>query len=189
MDNKKTADFVNDMWDKSIIPEISEYIKVPNKSPIFDPDWEKNGHMEKAVLMLEAWSKQQPIKGMQVEIVRIEGRTPVPEREQLSKIAAIGATTCLYLSVGMMEKVVDQLLAGGAFTPETPVAVVSRASWADEKIIEGNLADITEKISAAGLTRQALIIVGEALAARHLGIKEKSKLYDAKFAHGFRSGK
>jgi precorrin-4/cobalt-precorrin-4 C11-methyltransferase len=124
-----------------------------------------------------------------VILTRIEGRTPVPEREQLSKIAAIGATTCLYLSVGMMEKVVDQLLAGGAFTPETPVAVVSRASWADEKIIEGNLADITEKISAAGLTRQALIIVGEALAARHLGIKEKSKLYDAKFAHGFRSGK
>jgi hypothetical protein len=75
MDNKRTADFVNDMWDSSIIPEISEYIKVPNKSPIFDPNWEKNGHMEQAVQMLEAWSKQQPIKDMQIEIVRIEGRT------------------------------------------------------------------------------------------------------------------
>ena len=77
MDNKQTADFVNAMWDDSIIPEISEYIKVPNKSPHFDPDWEKHGHMETAVQMLEAWCKTQPIKDMTVEIVRIEGRTPV----------------------------------------------------------------------------------------------------------------
>ena len=124
-----------------------------------------------------------------VILTRIEGRTPVPEREQLAKIAAIGATTCLYLSVGMMEKVVAQLLAGGAFTPATPVAVVSRASWADEMIVEGTLADITSKVSEAGLTRQALIIVGETLDARSRGIKEKSKLYDAGFAHGFRSSK
>ena len=77
MDNKKTADFVNAMWDDSIIPEIAEYIKVPNKSPHFDPDWEKHGHMETAVQMLEAWCKTQPIKDMTIEIVRIEGRTPL----------------------------------------------------------------------------------------------------------------
>ena len=77
MDNNKTASFVNDMWDASIIPEISEYIKVPNKSPSFDPNWEANGHMEQAVQMLEAWAQKQPIQGMQIEIVRIEGRTPL----------------------------------------------------------------------------------------------------------------
>ena len=77
MDQKKTLEFVNEQWDTSIIPEISEYIKVPNKSPHFDPDWEANGHMEQAVQMLEAWAKQQPIEGMQVEVVRIEGRTPL----------------------------------------------------------------------------------------------------------------
>lgn len=77
MDHKKTADFVNDIWDASIIPEISEYIKIPNKSPLFDPDWEKHGYMEQAVQMLEAWSKKQAIEGMQVEIIRIEGRTPI----------------------------------------------------------------------------------------------------------------
>ena len=65
------------MWDTSIIPEISEYIKVPNKSPSFDPDWEAHGYMEQAVQMLEAWAQKQPIKGMQVEIIRIEGRTPL----------------------------------------------------------------------------------------------------------------
>ena len=77
MDTKKTAEFVNAMWDDSIIPEISEYIKVPNKSPAFDPDWDEHGHMETAVQMLEAWCKIQPIKDMTVEIVRIEGRTPL----------------------------------------------------------------------------------------------------------------
>ncbi|MEJ2257742.1 MAG: M20 family metallopeptidase [Woeseiaceae bacterium] len=77
MDNKQTAEFVENMWDDSIIPEIAEYIKVPNKSPHFDPDWEKHGHMEQAVQMLEAWCKTQPIRDMTVEIVRIEGRTPV----------------------------------------------------------------------------------------------------------------
>ena len=77
MDNKKAAEFVNTMWDDSIIPEIAEYIKVPNKSPHFDPDWEANGHMETAVAMLEAWCKTQPIKDMTIEVVRIEGRTPL----------------------------------------------------------------------------------------------------------------
>lgn len=77
MDSQKTAAFVSGLWDDSIIPELSEYIKIPNKSPMFDPDWEQHGYMEKAVLMLEAWAREQPIKGMQVEVIRIEGRTPV----------------------------------------------------------------------------------------------------------------
>ena len=77
MDTNKTADFVNNMWDSSIIPELSDYIKVPNKSPHFDPDWEEHGHMDKAVQMLEAWCKKQPIRDMTIEIVRIEGRTPI----------------------------------------------------------------------------------------------------------------
>lgn len=77
MDHKTTADFVNEIWDTSIIPEISEYIRIPNKSPLFDPDWEQHGYMEQAVQMLEAWAKKQTIEGMSVEIVRIEGRTPV----------------------------------------------------------------------------------------------------------------
>ncbi len=77
MDIQKTKEFVNETWDDSIIPELCEYIKVPNKSPTFDPDWEQHGHMEKAVSMFENWCRQQPIKGMQIEVVRIEGRTPL----------------------------------------------------------------------------------------------------------------
>ncbi|MDJ0910635.1 MAG: M20 family metallopeptidase [Woeseiaceae bacterium] len=77
MDTKKTENFVNGMWDDSIVPELEEYIRLPNKSPMFDPDWEANGHMEKAVRMLEDWCNTQPIEGMTVEVVKIEGRTPV----------------------------------------------------------------------------------------------------------------
>jgi acetylornithine deacetylase/succinyl-diaminopimelate desuccinylase-like protein len=77
MDTKKTQQFVDQIWDESIIPELSEYIKIPNKSPMFDPDWEIHGHMEDAVQMLERWCQAQPIEGMQIDIVRIEGRTPV----------------------------------------------------------------------------------------------------------------
>ncbi|PNU18845.1 precorrin-4 C(11)-methyltransferase [Geothermobacter hydrogeniphilus] len=120
---------------------------------------------------------------------RTAGRTPVPEAEKLSRLAANGGTLCLYLSVGMMDKVVDALLAGGVFTTRTPTAVVYRASWPDEKIVSGTLADITGKIAEAGIRRQALILVGEALGARERGVEKKSKLYDADFAHGYREPK
>ena len=77
MDTKKATSFVNDMWDTSIIPQLCDYIKIPNKSPLFDPDWEQHGHMEQAVQMLEAWCRSQTIEGMQIEVVRIAGRTPI----------------------------------------------------------------------------------------------------------------
>ena len=121
-----------------------------------------------------------------VVLTRIEGRTPVPEKEKLARIAALGATVCLYLSVSMMEEVVAELLAGGVYTPQTPVAVVARASWPDERIVEGTLADIAGKVREAGIGRQALILVGEVLSARTAGVAEKSLLYDKDFSHGFR---
>jgi precorrin-4/cobalt-precorrin-4 C11-methyltransferase len=120
-----------------------------------------------------------------VIFTRIEGRTPVPEKEQLGKIAALGATLVIYLSVGMIEKVVEQLLQG-AYTLQTPAAIVCRASWDDEQIIRGSLADIAEKVREAGIDRQALIVVGDVLAARREGLKAKSLLYDREFSHGFR---
>ena len=120
-----------------------------------------------------------------VIFTRMEGRTPVPENEQLHRIASIGATLVIYLSVGMIDQVVAQLLQG-AYLPETAAAVVSRASWEDEQIIRGSLADIAGKVREAGIDRQALIIVGDVLAARREGLKAKSLLYDGGFAHGFR---
>jgi len=121
-----------------------------------------------------------------VIITRIAGRTPVPEREKLSKVAEIGATMVIYLSVGMIEEVAAELLQG-AYTGATPAAVVAKASWSDEQIIEGNLSDIAGKVKSAGIGKQALIIVGDVLKARREGVPELSKLYDKNFSHGFRT--
>ncbi|MDD5285102.1 MAG: precorrin-4 C(11)-methyltransferase [Desulfuromonadaceae bacterium] len=120
-----------------------------------------------------------------VIFTRVEGRTPVPERERLNEIARIGATLVIYLSIGMIDNAVELLLQG-AYTTATPVAVVCRASWDDELILQGTLADISEKVRQAGIDRQALIIVGDVLAARREGMKARSLLYDEGFSHGFR---
>jgi len=122
-----------------------------------------------------------------VIFTRVEGKTPVPERERLNEVARIGATLVIYLSVAMIDRVVADLLAG-AYTPATPAAVVRRASWPDEQVIEGTLADIAAKTKDAGIDRQALIIVGDVLKARQEGIKARSLLYDKDFFHGFRKG-
>ncbi|RII25367.1 MAG: precorrin-4 C(11)-methyltransferase [Geobacter sp.] len=122
-----------------------------------------------------------------VIITRLAGKTPVPEREQLRELARSGATMVIYLSVAMVDQVVAELLAG-AYTPATPVAVVARASWADEQVVEGTLADIAAKVEAAGIGKQALILVGDVLKARREGLKAKSLLYDKGFSHGLRKG-
>ncbi|NVO00197.1 MAG: precorrin-4 C(11)-methyltransferase [Geobacteraceae bacterium] len=121
-----------------------------------------------------------------VIITRLAGRTPVPEREKLSEVAKIGATMVIYLSVGMMENVVAELLQG-AYTTATTVAVVAKASWKDQQIIEGTLADIAAKVKSAGIGKQAMIIVGDVLKARAEGVPERSKLYDKNFSHGCRA--
>lgn len=120
-----------------------------------------------------------------VILTRIAGRTPVPAGEGLSRLAQIGATLVIYLSVSMIEEVVAELLQG-AYTGATPAAVVAKASWPDEQVVEGTLADIAARVRAAGIERQALILVGDVLAARRAGLKAKSLLYDKGFAHGFR---
>ena len=122
-----------------------------------------------------------------VIFTRVEGKTPVPERESLSDLARTGATLVIYLSVAMIDRVVAELLAG-AYTPATPAAVVCRASWPDEQVVEGTLADIAAKSLDAGIDRQALIIVGDVLKARKEGLKAKSLLYDKGFSHEFRKG-
>ncbi|MRR36047.1 cobalt-precorrin-4 C(11)-methyltransferase, partial [bacterium] len=122
-----------------------------------------------------------------VIFTRMEGKTPVPERESLREIAKIGATLVIYLSVSMIDRVVEELLQG-AYRDETPVAVVYRASWPDERILEGTLADIAGKVRDAEIGKQALILVGDALRARTEGMKARSLLYDKEFSHGCRKG-
>jgi precorrin-4/cobalt-precorrin-4 C11-methyltransferase len=122
-----------------------------------------------------------------VVFTRIEGRTPVPERESLREIARTGATLVIYLSISMIDQVVEELLQG-VYTAETSVAIVYRASWPDERIIEGTLADVAGRVKGAEIGKQAIIIVGDVLKARKEGLKAKSRLYDKDFSHGGRKG-
>ena len=77
MDADKASQFSDQVWEDSIVPELVEYIKIPNKSPHFDPQWAEHGHMERAVAQIERWCRAQAIDGLSVEVVRLEGRTPV----------------------------------------------------------------------------------------------------------------
>lgn len=79
MNYQTTKNFVNRAWDESILPELIEYVKIPNKSPIFDPDWDRNGHMEAAVQLMHRWAAAQAesLPGARVEVLRLPGRTPV----------------------------------------------------------------------------------------------------------------
>jgi precorrin-4/cobalt-precorrin-4 C11-methyltransferase len=114
-------------------------------------------------------------------------RTVRPANEDLRALAAHRATLVIFLSITGLRAVVADLLAGG-YPSDTPVAVVYRATWEDEQVLRGTLADIAERVRAAGFTRQALILVGEALdpllRQRHGALR--SHLYAAEFRHRFR---
>src|SRR5271170_2907523 len=69
--------YVDGVWDQSIVPELCNYVRIPNKSPLFDPQWDQHGHMERAVQLLADWCRRQPITAMSVKISRLAGRTPL----------------------------------------------------------------------------------------------------------------
>lgn len=116
-----------------------------------------------------------------VIITRPEGRTKVPEREKLEELAKHKSTMAIYLGVSLIDKVVESLKKH--YDENTPVAVVYKASWPDEKIITGTLKDIANKVKESGINRTALIIVGDVLNPKHYSY---SKLYDKDFKHMFR---
>ncbi len=115
-------------------------------------------------------------------LTRTTGRTPMPERETVANFAATGATMAFFLSAGNLETLTTELLEAGV-TAETPAAVVYRASWPNQKIVRGTVADLAEKTTAAGINRQALVLVGRVLERSG----NLSLLYDKHFSHGYRS--
>ena len=119
-----------------------------------------------------------------VIITRMEGRTPMPEKEELSMLASHGATMCIFLSVQMIDKVAAELIEGG-YDKTTPVAIVVKASWPDQRIIRGTLETIADVVAEEGVIRQAMIVVSRVLDTDY----ELSKLYDKGFAHMYRDAK
>lgn len=116
-----------------------------------------------------------------VIITRPEGRTPKPQLEAISNLAEHNATICIFLGVPMIKEVVGDLLSH--YSPDTPVAVVKKASWPDELVIKGTLEDIVNKVRKAKIEKTAMIVVGKVLDPGHI---TPSKLYDSKFTHEYR---
>ena len=77
MNQANLPSFVSDRWDRSIVPALYDYIRIPNKSPAFDARWRENGHMDAAVELVAQWCRQQPIPGLSVQVVQLTGRTPI----------------------------------------------------------------------------------------------------------------
>jgi precorrin-4/cobalt-precorrin-4 C11-methyltransferase len=116
-----------------------------------------------------------------VIITRMAGRTPVPEKEEISLLAAHQATMVIFLSTGLLEPLKERLLAGG-YRGDTPAAIVYKATWPDEKVFRGTVDTLPQMARENGITKTALIIVGDFLGDRY----ERSKLYDPAFTHEFR---
>ena len=118
-------------------------------------------------------------------VTRAESRTKVPKREKISELAKHNATMIFYLSVHLLSDITKQAIEGG-YKKSTPVAVVYRASWPDQKIILGTLDNISKKIRDEKITRTSIVIIGDIVKPKSY---EYSKLYDKKFSHGYRKAK
>ena len=122
-----------------------------------------------------------PNVSQSVILTRMEGRTPVPEKEQIESFAAHGATMVIFLSAGQLARLSERLIAGG-YAPDTPAAIVYKATWPDEKVVRTTVADLAEAGAREGITKTALITVGGFLGTEY----ERSKLYDPTFTTEFR---
>ena len=114
----------------------------------------------------------------------MEGRTPVPPKEKLIDLAKHHASMCIFLSVGFMDELTKTLMEAG-YEPETPMAVVYRATWPEQKIFYGTCATMAQIVKENNITRQAMTLVGGFLGDEF----ELSKLYDSHFTTGYRKGK
>ena len=116
-----------------------------------------------------------------VIITRMAGRTPVPEKEEIAKLAAHQATMVIFLSTGLLEGLQERLMVGG-YAPDTPAAIVYKASWPDEKVFRCTVSTLAQTAKENNITKTALILVGNFLGSEY----ERSKLYDPSFTTEFR---
>lgn len=122
-----------------------------------------------------------PDVSQSVILTRMEGRTPVPEKESIQSFAAHNATMVIFLSTGMLEKLSERLIEGG-YTPDTPAAIVYKATWEDEKVVRTTVENLAVAAKENNITKTALITVGGFLGNTY----ERSKLYDPTFTTEFR---
>lgn len=129
-----------------------------------------------------ALKKEYTLPGVSQTVIltRMEGRTAMPPKESIRDLARHNATMVIFLSVGMIDRLATELMQ--EYRPDTPAAVVYKASWENQKIVQGTLSDIARKVTDAGIKKTALIVVGDFLGDEY----ELSRLYDKTFSHEYR---
>ena len=169
--------------DPSIYGAIQEQIDCLNPLGI---RWEVIPGVSSFLASAAALGQEYTLPGISqtVIITRMEGRTPVPDREKIRALAEHQATMCIFLSVHMFADLVRDLMEGG-YPADTPVAVVEKASWPEQRIFRGTLTTIADQLAAAGVNRTAMVIIGKVLAGEY----ERSRLYAPEFGHMFREAK
>src|SRR5262252_6295161 len=110
-----TRQYIQRVWDESVIPTLTEYIRIPAKSPMFDAQWKEHGHIDRAVRLLQEWSEKRPIEGLRFEVVRLDGRTPVILME------VPGASDETVLLYGHCDKQPEMVGWADGLGPWTPV--------------------------------------------------------------------
>ena len=163
MQADQISEFVDTKWEAEIVPQLVEYIRIPNKSPMFDADWVANGHMERAVTLMEAWARAQPIPGMRLEVVRLEGRTPLIFIDIPASGADVGED-CVLL-YGHLDKQPEMTGWDEGLGPWEPVLkgdrLYGRGGADDGYAIYGSLAAIMA-LQAQGAPHARCVVVIEA---------------------------
>ena len=170
--------------DTSLYGEVREQMDILEKEQIpYDVTPGVSSFLAAAAALREEYTL--PGVSQTVILTRMEGRTPVPERESLAKLAVHGASMVIFLSASMTAGVQEALLQG-AYTKKTPAAIVCRTGWPREKLIRCTVGTLHENAQKEGITKTALILVGDFL-KREAGA-ERSRLYDPSFTTGYRKG-
>ncbi|GIW81193.1 MAG: hypothetical protein KatS3mg105_3000 [Gemmatales bacterium] len=165
--------------DTSIYSAIAEQIERLDKAKIrYEVIPGISAFQAAAAFLKTEWTL--PGRVQTVILTRAEGRTKMPSREALEKLAVHQATLCLFLSAKLGDTVQEKLLS--AYPPETPVALFYRVTWPDQQVVLTELRSLSKTLKECGFTRTTLIVVGEAVA----GIGGRSKLYDPRHGHLFR---
>lgn len=163
MDNARITTYLDRKWDEDIVPQLIDYIRIPNKSPMFDPDWVAHGHMDAAVTLMERWAKAQAIPGLVVEVARLEGRTPLIYLEIPASGESTGADTVLLY--GHLDKQPEMTGWDADLGPWTPVLkgdkLYGRGGADDGYAIFGSLAAVMA-LQEQGLPHARCVILIEA---------------------------
>ena len=145
MDSAAAQRFVENAWSERILPALRDYITIPNQSPFFDPQWREHGHMERAVGLVAAWVGAQNVPGLKVEVVRLEGRTPLLLLHGFTGHAHAWDTLSIALQPHFRVLALDQRGHGESDPAETYGAIVA-------------FDDISGVIAQLGLS--SLVLVG-----------------------------